>query len=269
MVKFACAAWGFREKSWQEYCRIAASMGLTNLEIQLGRRPPQHISAQATDDEIEETKRIAREAGVKIVALAGSSNFTSADPVELETQIQSAQKQIALAAELGAQVIRLFTGGLAWDYVPPEVYTRVQYALNRIGDYAESRGVKVGIENHGGPTRDGLRIARIMEGVESPAVGINYDPANFLKIGVDPLIALRQIRPWVNYTHWKDVRWVEGETAYCAVGEGEIQWRPIVRELLEVEYTGYWAIEYETPEDVERGTRESFTYLKKVVEEIR
>ena len=107
----------------------------------MGRSPLQHISARATDDEIEEAKRIAREAGVKIVAVAGSSNFTNADPAELETQIQSAQKQIGLNTALGAQVICLFTGGLTWDYVPPEVYTRVQHALNRIGDYAESRDV--------------------------------------------------------------------------------------------------------------------------------
>jgi len=244
-------------------------MGITHLEIQISRGPLRHLPVEATAREIEEAKRIAQEEGVKIVAVAGSSDFTSADPEELEEAIQFAQRQIALTADLGAQVIRLFTGGLTWDYVPPEIYTRVQYALNRIGDYAASKGVKVGIENHGGLTRDGLRIVEMMEGVESPAVGINYDPANFLKIGVDPLIALRQIMPWVNYSHWKDVRWADGETAYCAVGEGEIQWKPIIQELLQSGYDGYWAIEYEATEDVERGTRDSLAYLQKLLEEVR
>jgi sugar phosphate isomerase/epimerase len=66
----------------------------------------------------------------------------------------------------------------------------------------------------------------------------------------------------VNYTHWKDVRWVNGETAYCAVGEGEIRWEPIIAELQRAGYAGYWAIEYEAPEDVERGTRDSFAFLR-------
>ena len=261
MVQIACAAWGFREKSWREYCEMTAAMGISNLEIQAGRGAPCHVLIEATAKEIEQTKKVARETGVRIVAVAGSSDFTSPNPAALEESIRFAQQQIDLTAQLGAEVVRLFTGGLAWESVPALIYTRLQYALNRIGEYAESKGVKVAIENHGGPTANGATIVRMMQGVRSPAVGINYDPANFLKIGVDPLIALRQIITWVNYTHWKDVRWVNGETAYCGVGEGEIRWEPIIAELQRAGYAGYWAIEYEAPEDVERGTRDSLAFL--------
>lgn len=264
MAKIACAAWGFRQMSWEDYCRVAAAMGITYLEIQL----PHHLALGAGEAEMEAAKRMAREAGVRIVAIAGSSDFTSAAPAALEEAIGRAQRQVDLAARLDAEVVRLFTGGLAWECVPPEVYTRLHYALDRIGDYAQAKGVTVAIENHGGVTADGGRIARLMRGVHNKAVGINYDAANFLKIGVDPLIALRQIIPWVNYSHWKDVRWANGDTAYCALGEGEVQWVPIVRELERAGYQGYWAIEYEASEDIERGTRDSLTHLRHLVEKL-
>ncbi|MDB9483790.1 sugar phosphate isomerase/epimerase, partial [Dolichospermum circinale CS-537/05] len=128
-------------------------------------------------------------------------------------------------------------------------------------DYAEARGIKIAIENHGGPTATGQRVAKMMEGIKSPAVGVNYDPANFLNQGTDPLMALRYILPWVNYTHWKDVKWVNGSPQFCAFGTGEIVWQPIIQELLNAGYQGYWVVEYEEPSDVENGTKESCNNL--------
>ncbi len=54
---------------------------------------------------------------------------------------------------------------------------------------------------------------------------------------------------------------------HCAVGEGVIDWAPIVEELLLGGYDGYWAIEYEEPDDVIRGTRDSAEYLRRVIAE--
>ena len=68
----------------------------------------------------------------------------------------------------------------------------------------------------------------------------------------------------VVYSHWKDVRLAAEEWDYCAVGEGVIGWEPIVADLL-ASYTGYWAIEYETAEDVERGTAVSLQYLRDLI----
>lgn len=265
MANLACAAWGYRGKSWRQYCEIASSMGITNLEIQLSRGSFGHVSLMATDGEIQEIKRVASEIGVKVVALAGSSDFTSTDPLVLEERIDFAQQQIELTSRLGAEVIRLFTGGHNMVSVPPEIYTRAQYAFNRIGEFAQSKGVSISIENHGGPTADGSSIAKLMQGITSAAVGINYDPANFAKIGADPITGLYQCMDWINYSHWKDVKWLNGDTVYCAVGEGYICWERIVPLLAQSNFKGYWAIEYEVLEDVDRGTKDSLVYLKNVL----
>jgi sugar phosphate isomerase/epimerase len=51
------------------------------------------------------------------------------------------------------------------------------------------------------------------------------------------------------------------------VGEGVIDWAPIVEELLLGGYDGYWAIEYEESDDVIRGTRDSAEYLRRLIAE--
>ncbi|MCC7354121.1 MAG: sugar phosphate isomerase/epimerase [Anaerolineae bacterium] len=265
MPAFACAGWGFRELSLPDYLHAAASLGLPAVEINVSHGTPKHLLADCTDAQVDEVTRWAKEAGVRVVSLAGGSDFTSPDAVALQAQICQVQRLVDIAVRLGAGVVRVFCGAEDREDVPEEIYTRLHYAFNQAGDYAQRCGVQLAVENHGGPTLNGHRIARIMRGVRSPAVGINYDPANFLKMGVDPLIALRQILPWVNYSHWKDVRWANGDTAYCGVGEGEIHWEPIVRVLVQGGFAGYWAIEYEAPEDVERGTRDSLAHLQRLV----
>ena len=67
---------------------------------------------------------------------------------------------------------------------------------------------------------------------------------------------------YVVYSHWKDVRLAAGLWEYCAMGAGVIAWEPIVARLA-ASYDGYWAIEYEEPSDVERGTRASLDYLRR------
>jgi len=49
------------------------------------------------------------------------------------------------------------------------------------------------------------------------------------------------------------------------VGEGVIDWAPIVEALTASDFDGYWAIEYENPPDAERGTKDSLDYLKSLL----
>ncbi|OGO35184.1 MAG: hypothetical protein A2Z16_16210 [Chloroflexi bacterium RBG_16_54_18] len=264
MPNFACAGWGFRELPLPDYFQAAASLGLSSVEINVSTGTPMHLLPDCTDAQVDEVARWAEEAVVRVVSLVGD-NISSPDPTELIANIRQLKRLVDIAVRLGSKVVIAYTEAVDTEEVPDEVYTRLHYACNQVGDYAQMYNVLLALENHGGPTATGPRIVKIMEGVRCPAVGINYDPANFLKTGVDPLIALHYIIQWVNYSHWKDVRWMNGDTAYCAVGEGEIHWEPIVMELMRAGFSGYWAIEYETPDDVVLGTQASLAYLRKLL----
>lgn len=261
LANIGCAAWGWREIEIPEYFQQVVNQGMHLVEVNAHPQAPKHLLHDGDDEAVSKIADWAQQAGVDIICIAGRNNFTLTDENELETEIKRVKRFIDIAQQLKAKFVRLLSGDHRNDFILPDVYPRLHYAFNKVGDYAEDRGIKIAIENHGGPTATGQRVAKMMEGINSPVVGVNYDPANFLNQGTDPLMALRYILPWVNYTHWKDVRWVNGNPQFCAFGKGEIVWQPIIQELLNANYQGYWVVEYEEPSDVEKGTKESFNNL--------
>ena len=260
-----CAAWGWREVEIPEYFQWANNHGISLVEINAHPGAPKHLLHDGDEESVAKIAAWAKEAGVEVVCIAGRNNFTIPEEAALEQEIKRVQRFVDFARQLGAKFVRLLSGSHRTDNVAPEVFTRLHYAFNRLGDYAQQRDIKITIENHGGPTATGQRIVKIMEGVKSPAVGLNFDPANFLNQGTDPLMALRYTLPWINYSHWKDVRWENGSPQFCAFGEGEIVWEPIIEELLSSGYQGYWLVEYEEPSDIELGTKKSLDNLSKLL----
>lgn len=260
---FACAAWGWRDFPIPDYFQATATLGLRAVELNAHSGAPLHLSEEPNPSILEQIAAWAEEADVSVLCIAGHNDFTLADPKAQEEQLRNVRWFIDAAATLNAPFVRLLSGGHRNDAPTSEVFERLQRAFNTVGTYAEERDVLITIENHGGPTATGQRIVRLMEGIGSPAVGLNFDPANFLNQGTDPLTALRYIQPWINYSHWKDVRWVDKGPQFCAFGEGEIHWDPIFETLIDSGYRGYWTVEYEEPSDVAQGTLAGFENLRR------
>lgn len=266
--QYACAAWGWRELETPDFFHHAVKLGFNAVEVNAHSQTPKHLLDTRSEEAVEKVAFWAENGGVEIACLAAESDFTLTNSSDLEAEIQKVCRFVDMAQKLQTKLVRVFTGGEQKDCLDLELLKQLHRAFNDVGDYAETRDVTLVLENHGGITGTAQRMVRIMEGINSSAVGINYDPANFLMSGSDPLMALRYILPWVKYTHWKDVRWTNGKPELCAVGEGEIRWQPIVKELLNANYQGYWSIEYEEVKDVQRGTRDSLTYLSRVFQEV-
>ncbi|HCA47441.1 MAG TPA: hypothetical protein DEP45_08820 [Armatimonadetes bacterium] len=272
-VKLACAAWGFRKMELPEYFAAAKEMGIDYVEVNLGPNSPGHLPFDATDADLECALRAAEDADVAIVALAGGNNFAAPD---VEAEIAKANAQLEMCEALGAEVLRIFAGWVSAAAYTDATFERISDALREVGAYAAERGVAVAVENHGGVTATGAQCYRLLiepvceldEEWDLAPLGLNYDPANFRHAGEDPLSALMVNADLIVYSHWKDVRYEGDAPEYCAVGEGVIDWAPIVEELLLGGYDGYWAIEYEEPDDVIRGTRASAEYLRRVIAEV-
>ncbi len=266
-VKFACAAWGFREMALPEYFATARGLGLEFVEVNVSPNTPQHLTYDATDAEIAAMVRLAADEGVTVVALAGGNNFAAPD---VDAEIARVRRQIDMTALAGAQVLRIFAGWVSAAQFTDATFHRISAALAAVGVYAAERGVCVAMENHGGITATGAQCRRLLSeaaagmpvGRVARPLGLNYDPANFRHAGEDALAALMVTGDLINYSHWKDVRYEGDRPQYCAVGEGVIEWAPIVQMLARNGFDGYWAIEYENEADVVRGTRDSLAHLQ-------
>lgn len=257
--KFACAAWGFREMTLPEYFAASKGMGIDLVEVNVSPSTPKHLTMDATDAEVAAMVAQAGDAGVTVVAIAGGNNFAAAD---IDAEIVSVKRQIDMTATAGADVLRLFAGWVGASQYTDATFAQISDALQVVGEYAEGMDVLLAVENHGGVTATGAQCLRLLEPVTSPAVGLNFDPANFRHAGEDAMAALTVTSDLINYSHWKGVYYEGDKPEYCAVGEGIMDWQPIVDGLIASGFDGYWAIEYETVEDVERGAKASLDYLR-------
>lgn len=274
-MKMSTAFYGFREMSPANYFSAAAALGVDSVEVPLyvnylidwyGPRRPQDM------------KRLAEKCGVEMVS--GVTAHELAGPIDelgrplserrLDVERSLALLHVDIAHELGLGVLRIAEPNLG----PENQHLADQYlsdygdALRPIGDYAESLGVKIAVENYGlFPSQ----IHQMLQIADHANVGTLFDPCNYARMGENPLDAMRLLSDRIVYCHLKDTKDDEDrdpDDLYqgsrwrpsVAVGDGDIEWDHLLGEL-HATYEGFASIEFESAEDVILGTRRSLDFV--------
>ncbi|HMD97225.1 MAG TPA: sugar phosphate isomerase/epimerase family protein [Terriglobia bacterium] len=200
--------------------------------------------------------------------LCYSPDFTNPDPEERRREIEREKRAIDLTATLGGRFCRVLSGqrrpevsrahGIAW----------VVESIRALLPYAASKGVVLAMENHYkdnfwkhpefAQKRD-VYLA-IVNQVDSPWFGVQYDPSNAILAGEDPIELLELVKHRVVTMHASDrylkpghtleeLRAVEDIVGYSAilshgvVGKGLNDYPRIFRILREAGYDGWVSIE--------------------------
>lgn len=281
-MKLAVAWFGSRQQTASNYFEMARSLGLEFVEVPLYWHlieDPRFDLRSAAG--IEGVQRAATAAGVRLVSgvadipVAGVllDGGRSIDRSMCDFAAATAKRAIDVAAALGLEVIRLTESEIpAGPGAEARRYMEdAGRALLELGDYAAEREVRIVAENYVATSE---QMAWLLDVADHPAVGTLFDPCNYFRNGEDPLAALRRVSGRIHYCQVKDAlagdrrsaelffqgsRWPPSE----AVGEGEIEWAPVLSELAKT-YDGYLAIEYERPDDVSRGVRVSIETLRSI-----
>ena len=128
-------------------------------------------------------------------------------------------------------------------------------ALQRCAGYAESAQMKQSLEPHPfryGATADAL--LRILEAVDSPALGVNVDPSHLFPAGDLPQISIYRLGDKVFHCHFSDN---DGETnVHWRPGMGTIDWEAVLRALKDTGFDGVVSLEFEDVPGVSRGVRD-------------
>lgn len=247
-MKFTSSPWGFRFWDFERYCKFMKKIGINDICIHFGDSNKFPLAFSTDKNLIEKNKKIAENNGVKFLEASITYNY---------------KEEIPFITYLGAKYVRLCD---IWED-SEESFKRVVNLLKKIGQIANDYNLILIVENHGGLMKEGRKCKKLIEEVGMENVKINYDPANFLYYGEDPLIALDYILPYIGFTHFKNVKYENGKPKYCRLSEGVIDYKKIFEKLLP-SYNGYIGLEYEEPKDVEEGTIDDFEYIKKILKEV-
>jgi sugar phosphate isomerase/epimerase len=200
------------EMSLRQWIQIAASLQVDGVELYSGfldLKDPQTWPA---------TRRMIHDHHLAMPMLCVSPDFTHPDPKFRQQQIDQQKKMIDMAAALGAQYCRVLSGQRR-----PEVSRAqgIRYAADSINaclPHAASRGITLILENH---YKDNYWqypefaqktdvFCDLVAQIDHPNFGVNYDTANTLLAGEDPLDLLRRVKHRVLTMHASDRYLAEG-----------------------------------------------------------
>ncbi len=153
------------------------------------------------------------------------------------------------ANQIGARVMRVVGSSLMFRHQPhgPQL-ERLTDMFREAVKVAESWGIKMAVENHIDFTAD--EMASLLDAVDSPYLGINFDTGNFLRLLDDPIKGMSKLAPRVYATHVKDLKVQKGVPAdewyffsSTPVGDGVVDNQKLVQMLADAGFDGVLAVE--------------------------
>ena len=169
-----------------------------------------------------DTARKLREAGIEVSCLGspiGKISLSESFPGHQE----KLRRLCASAHALRTDKIRIFSFFMSPGHTHEQCREEVIERLGRLLDIAAEEGCTLLHENERDIYGDTCeRCLDLHRALGSRLRGI-LDPANYLLVGTDPLAAMRQLSPWIDYLHIKDVRLSDRRIVPAGEGDGSIQ----------------------------------------------
>jgi len=247
----------------------ASTWGISLLEIRCLK------SGRIPDVEPSELKRlhsIVKNKDAVITALSpGIFKHPLSLKAELENEIlNTLPRTIDIAQELCCPLIIVF-GFKRESGESPENRKRAIDLLRRASEISSKNDVKLAIENEPGFWCDsGANTAQIIQDVNSPGIGANWDPCNGYGTEENPYPdGYENIKHTIINVHVKDTK--KGSLIECVpVGEGAIDWKGQMRALVNDQIVSHVTVETHCLpliEQTHKNIQTLWTYLKDISQE--
>jgi len=264
-----------------DWIEMASTLGVEGLEFYSGFLKEDPAFLEAVKDRMEKH-------GLQMPMLCCSPDFTQRDPELLHAEIEREKRMIELTAFFEGRFCRVLSGQRYPDLPRDTGVAQVVRIIQSLLPFAEKYGVVLTMENH---YKDSYWrypefaqkmdvFLEIVEQIDSPWFGVNYDPSNTVLAGEDPIELLKRIKHRVVSMHAsdryltsgtiEDLRKEEnalgyaGRLAHGVIGNGVNDYDAIFTILREVGFDSWISIE-----DGMHGMddlRESVRFLRAKVE---
>jgi sugar phosphate isomerase/epimerase len=260
-----------------EWIELAATLGVDGLEF---------YSGFLDDDEkfLNRVKSELEKHDLEMPMLCCSPDFTQTDPALLQKEIEREKRMIEITAFFGGRFCRVLSGQRRPELARAAGIAQVVRVIKGLLPFAEKQGVVLTMENH---YKDNYWqypefaqkmdvFVEIVDQIESPWFGVNYDPSNTILAGEDPLVLLDRVKRRVVSMHasdrflksgtLEDLRKEEDSVGYASrlshgvIGKGMNNYDQIFSKLNSVGFHGWISIE--DGMDGMDDLRESVRFLK-------
>jgi sugar phosphate isomerase/epimerase len=200
-----------------------------------------------------------------------------------QPRIEHVRKVMALAFDLGPRIAIVetpsipdepkeeapppaFSGGLLLGSAPLAAHPAkvLRESLTDLGAHGDRTGTTLALETGLDPAD---KLAAYLDTFATGALGVNYDPANMLLNGFDPIRSLTPLHSKIVHTHARDARrGSAGRTGTeVALGAGDVDWFTYVAVLDSIEYRGWLVVERTAGDSPVADAANGISQLRKFV----
>jgi sugar phosphate isomerase/epimerase len=243
-----------------DWIEMASTLGVDGLEFYSGFLKDEPAFLERVKDRLQKH-------GLQMPMLCCSPDFTQPDPELLKVEIEREKRMIELTAFFEGKFCRVLSGQRYPDLSRADGVSQVVGILRLLLPFAETHGVVLTMENH---YKDSFWrypefaqkmdvFLEIVEQIDSPWFGVNFDPSNTVLAGEDPIQLLKTIKHRVVSMHasdryltsgtLEDLRKEENEVGYATrlahgvIGKGVNDYDAIFAILSEAGFQSWISIE--------------------------
>jgi sugar phosphate isomerase/epimerase len=210
---------------------------------------------------LHQFKRRAFDLGLSLSGTGIRNDFAAPDKAKRDADVALAKRWIESAAEIGAPVLRVFSGahpaGHSWD----EAAGWIAEALAGCAEHGAKYGVIIGVQNHGDMLSSAAEVLKLLGMVKSDWLGVIVDTGKFLT--PDPYADIAKVAPHA-------VNWQVKDLLDDRKG-GPIDMIKLVGIIRGVNYRGYVPIETlpTLEEEKNKGGYDAYARVPELLNKLR
>ena len=170
-------------------------------------------------------------------------------PIYMKSEAE-VDRAFAYAARYGSEV-----------FIGVPTYELIDYVIKKVAE----TGIRVAIHTHGPDGQPFPNIYKIVELVKDAKLGVGccMDLGHSIRMGEDVCKDIVKYKDWIYDIHIKDETEASKKGKTWEIGRGVIDFKPIIKALRKIKYTGKISMEFEkNPNDPHPGVAESIGYLR-------
>lgn len=245
MTKIGCNTVLFNQLDVHGALQHLSWAGYDGAELAFLGTMAQHVELNTDQAYIDEVKSIAKKHGLELFAIEAAVGAGVGVPAPLdEDKIIVMTQVFEVANRLGIPIVAIGSGGKSGDKEEGE---KALEFIRKLAEHAESWNITLAVKPHVGASVYNVETSlRLMKEVDSPSVGINFDPSHLYRAGDNIPEAALTLGANIVHSHFRDCphrKQHPGLPEQQIPGRGEIDILATLRALKDVDYRGVIDVE--------------------------
>ncbi len=246
-----------------QWAQVGASAGLDAIDLSvlfLKNLEPAYLTAMRKEVEA---------AGMSVAMVTSYPDYTHPDPIQRQREIEQERAFIAAVGQLGGKMIRVTSGQAHPGLREADGIRWALEGLKACEAAGEKAGVRLVLENHGKPgcwqytdfDQPTPIFLALAEAIKGTGIGVNFDTANPIAYGDDPLPILQHVRSQVVSIHAADTE-TRGALNHVLLGTGLVPFKELFTYLKQTGFDAWICME-ENARQGAQGVKDAASFIRK------